>query len=405
MGKTIFEDDGSRSLSLESCSSATTFDIDNMTEEEAMAIWLKRNEEIGERARKRSSSASVGGGGSSSSQHGTAAADCDVSVYTHYSDSVASGDISSCSRFQHAAAVTHSDAWKRAISRNVMGEYDPQNTDPVYQNAYIAYQRFVDMNQPGVADGFVASTPGLAALMEQRRHLIARQRHLDLQMEEVDYDIMEDTSSVNTSSCQANSYAAVLSSPSAAVSQEQQGDQSITNPPLHQSRNANETIKTKNGLFSTTRLQGRNSSALLPSSPPRPSSTNTIPEGNSTDVLVATSAQILEYKRLQRAHSPSSQLLKSEEKSEKTAVFPKGGTFTNNPQPSYFYAFPYRTQYNSKAVACSSCQSCVYTTPLAKNMFCQCCGQISRVGRGQDDLESRCEGKMQDAEDNMDIGY
>lgn len=401
MGKTIFEDDGSRSL--ESCSIATTFDIDNMTEEEAMAIWLKRNEEIGERVRRReaaealrraskqmssSSSSSFSVGGGSSSSHGGAAADCDESLYTHYSDSVASGDISSSSCFQHAAAVTHSDAWKRAISRNVMGEYDPQNTDPAYQNAYIAYQRFVAMNQPGVADGFVASTPGLAALMEQRKHLMARQRHLDLQVQERDHQM--ETSHISHETVQASSPSAV------PATQDQQGDQSTRTRPLHQSRNANETTKMKNGLFATTRLQRRNSSAL-PSSSSRPSSRSTTPE-NTTTVSEATFAQMIEYKRLQQTHS-SSQLLKSEE----TTALPKGTAFINNPQPSYFYAFPYRTQYNSKAVLCSCCQSCVYTTPLAENMFCQSCGQISKpVDRG--DLESRWEGKMQEAED-MDMGY
>ncbi len=396
MAKTILEDDGSSS------SVATTFDIDNMTEEEAMAIWLKRNEEIGERVRRReaaetarraqkqqlssSSSSSFSVGGGSSSSPSCAAVDCDESLHTHFSDSVGSGDMSSgC--FQHAAAVTHSDAWKRAISRNVMGEYDPQNTDPAYQNAYHAYQRFVDMNQPGMADNFVASTPGLAALMEQRRHLMAKQRCLDLQVEEMDHQMH--TSHNISSSSQANSVFTVQASPSSVPAPQDQGDQSLRKSPLHlSSRSADDVTKAKNGLFSMTRLQGRHSSS------PLRLSRNTAPENNPTHVVsAATSAQILEYRRLQQAHSSH---LKFEE-----SHAPKVTTPTNS-QPSYFYAFPYRTQYNPRAVMCSSCQSCVYTTPLAENMFCQSCGQISKVVQG--DLESRCEGKMQEAED-MDVGY
>lgn len=191
-----------------------------------------------------------------------------------------------------------------------------------------------------------------------------------------------------SSSSQANSSFTVQASPSTVQAPQDQGDQSLRKPPLHLSRSADDVTKAKNGLFSMTRLQGRQSSA------PLRLSRNTAPENNPTHVVsAATSAQILEYRRLQQAHSSH---LKSEE-----SHAPKVTTPTNS-QPSYFYAFPYRTQYNSRAVMCSCCQSCVYTTPLAENMFCQSCGQISKVVRG--DLECRWEGKMQEAED-MDVGY
>jgi hypothetical protein len=49
----------------------------------------------------------------------------------------------------------------------------------------------------------------------------------------------------------------------------------------------------------------------------------------------------------------------------------------------------------------------MYTAPLAEYMFCQSCAQISKVegAVGEDTVESRWEGKMQEAEDMMDMGY
>jgi len=388
------EDDGSRS------SSDTIYDM-NMTEDEAMAIWLQRNEEIGERVREREAAEAAQQRASSSPHHssregssspgGSSDDCCDESLHSHRSDSVESGDTNS--GFQHAAAVTHSDAWNRAISHNVMGEYDPYNTDPAYQNAYHAYQRFVDMNQPGVADNFVASTPGLAALMEQRRHLMARQRHLDFQLQQMDHHMH---TSPMISSCHETNYDALLSSQTSAApaSQDHQGGHHsrTNNTPLSPSRRHDEILKSEEGLFSITRV------APHPSF--RSSSTIATEENHNPThhVSAATSAQILEYKRLQQAHS--SQLLKSDDNSSK-------GTTPTNTQPSYFYAFAYRTQYNSRAVTCSCCQSRMYTAPLAEYMFCQSCAQISKVegAVGEDTVESRWEGKMQEAEDMMDMGY
>eukprot|EP00985_Skeletonema_marinoi_P005851 scaffold2553_cov162-Skeletonema_marinoi.AAC.5 len=389
------EDDGSRS------SSDTSYDM-NMTEDEAMAIWLQRNEEIGERVREREAAEAAQQRASSSPHHssregssspGGSSDDCsDESLHSHRSDSVESGDTNS--GFQHAAAVTHSDAWNRAISHNVMGEYDPYNTDPAYQNAYHAYQRFVDMNQPGVADNFVASTPGLAALMEQRRHLMARQRHLDFQLQQMDHHMH---TSPMISSCHDTNYDALLSSQSSAAppSQDHQGGHHsrTNNTPLSPSRWHDEIVKSEDGLFSITRV--------APHPTFRSSSSTAAAENNNPThhVSAATSAQILEYKRLQQAHS--SQLLKSGDNSSK-------GTTSTNTQPSYFYAFAYRTQYTSRAVTCSCCQSRMYTAPLAEYMFCQSCAQISKVeggAVGEDNVESRWEGKMQEAEDMMDMGY
>ena len=350
-----------------SSSCCSTYDDMNMTENEAMAIWLRRNEEIGERVRRREAAEAqrkAARGSPSSPGGGSSSSDGDESLRSHLCDSVGSGDINS--GFQHAAAVTHSDAWNRAISRNVMGEYDPHNTDPAYQDAYHAYQRFVDMNQPGMADNFVASTPGLAALMEQRRHLVARQRHLDLQLHQMDQHMQ--TSSITTPS------AAPVPAP-----QDQEGDgdfgPSTPSRPLNQSLSAGGIIKTPVGAFSVTKV---------------PTSQRSCCGGSNSDEQVssAKSVQIEEYKRLSQAYAH----VKSENNMGQKSP----------QQSSYFYGFAYPTSNNSKLVMCSCCQARLYTNPLAVNMFCQSCGRVSRVL--EDDLESRWEGKMQEAED-MDMGY
>ena len=369
---TFSNDDCSRSSSDESI-----YDID-MTEEEAMAIWLERNEKIGERVRRREAEAlrraeqqPLSREVSSSSSRGGAAVDSDRSLH--------SSDINS--GIQHAAAVTHSDAWNRAISRNVMGEYDPHNTDPAYQNAYHAYQKFVVMNQPGVADSFIASTPGLAALMEERSHLMARERHLDLQTNQMQRQ-MQSSPIISSSSCHHDSCDARQSS-SAAPALQDQGGGSITNPPLHRTTcSPDEVVKKQGEFFTITKVP-------VPSSPKQSNEkVSETPFYNSP----AASAQILEYKRLQEAHSQT----KSEDNT------PKRTSSSTFQQPNYFYGFSNRTQYYSREVTCLYCQSRVYTAPLAVHMFCQSCAQISKLE--VEDIESRWEGKMQELED-MDIGY
>lgn len=355
MVKTCCDDEESGS---KSSSDATSHSCDwNMTEEEAMAIWLRRNEEIGERARRRDAARSSirpydeeqQSQPSSLSKEGSASSGllgkCDESL-----SSVGSGGSGSL----HAAAVTHSDAWKSAISRNVMGDFDPHNTDPTYQNSYHAYQRFVDTNQPGMADNYVASTPGLATLMEQRRHLIARQRHFDLQLQQINRQMQ---TSEMASSCQSDNSG-------------QEGDSKMMSysSPLHQ--NLNDTAKTEEWRAGH-------------GNPPR---YDTI---NPTHASAAASAQVPDNKYLSHTHSKVESVQSSTK--DPTSIQDNG----------YFYAFTYPTSSNSKAVTCTLCRTQVYTTPLSVNMFCQSCGRISAV---EGDLESRWEGKMQEADD-MDIGY
>ena len=58
-----------------------------------------------------------------------------------------------------ASQTHHSATWNAAL-----GEYNP-----AYHDAYVAYQRYMDGNRPGLAEACVLSTPGLARLIEQQR--------------------------------------------------------------------------------------------------------------------------------------------------------------------------------------------------------------------------------------------
>ena len=128
-----------------SCSasdSSYSYGMMYMTEEEAMAIWLRRNEEIGERVRRRDEArrrraAEHQHMPASCSEEQAAAAALRANK-EESSDGESSGSNDINSGFQYAAAFTHSDAWIRAISTNVMGPYDPHNPNPSYHKSYHA---------------------------------------------------------------------------------------------------------------------------------------------------------------------------------------------------------------------------------------------------------------------------
>jgi hypothetical protein len=386
-------------------SSEISYDM-NMTEEEAMEIWLQRNEEIGERVRRRderrrlaaaeeAASAAdhpCGGGeeeppptSDTTNQTNAAAAtladDLDVSLR---SQSASDDGISSSAapgggvgNFQHAASVTQSDAWRRAISHNVMGEYNPNNPDPSYHDAYHAYQRFVDMHKPGVAENFVPSTPGLAALMEQRRYLMARQGHLDSS-----HDVQQMQTS--TLSCTAG----ITSSSSPQDSQEKNAS---TNTPadcsIRQSLSCDDIIRriSEHDEMASSVDQPSTSG----SAPPFPKKSSIIRRSDNTALVAAASMR----KLLNKSHESSSNSSSNNNK------LGGGGDGSRR----FFYAFPYPTQYNNKKVTCSGCLVNLYTNPLASNFFCQTCATVTSVldkrDGGEGGGEAMWEEKMQDVED------
>ena len=378
----------------------------NMTEEEAMEIWLQRNEEIGERVRRRderrrlaaeeAASAAEdprGGGGEeeqpttsdTANQANAAAAladDLDVSLRSQSaSDDGSSGADGSVGNFQHAASVTQSDAWRRAISRNVMGEYNPNDPDPSYHDAYHAYQRFVDMHKPGVADNFVPSTPGLAALMEQRRYLMARQGHLDSL-------VNQQAMQTSTSSCKAG----ITSSSSPQDSQVKNASTNTSDCSIRQSLSCDDIIRRISEQDEEVMQSDQLSTSG--SAPPFPKKSSILSRSDNTALVAAASMRKL-LNKSQEGGKLEDELSSSSNNNNKLG----GG---DDGSRRFFYAFSYPTQCNNKKVTCSGCLVDLYTNPLATNFFCQPCGTVTSVlddKRGEGGDEAMWEEKMQDVED------
>ena len=375
-----------------------------MTEEEAMEIWLQRNEEIGERVRRRdelrrlaaeeaASAAEDPRGGeeeqpttSDTINQANAAAASDGA-----SDDGSSGADGSVGNFQHAASVTQSDAWRRAISRNVMGEYNPNNPDPSYHDAYHAYQRFVDMHKPGVADNFVPSTPGLAALMEQRRYLMARQGHLDsfVNHQAAAHDEHQGVQQMqtSTSSCTAG----ITSSSSPQDSQEKNASTNTPDCSIRQSLSCDDIIRRISEQDEEVMQSDQPSTSG--SAPPFPKKSSILSRSDNTALVAAASMRKLLNK------SQEGNKLEDESSSSSNNNKLGGG---EDGSRRFFYAFSYPTQYNNKKVTCSGCSVHLYTNPLASHFFCQPCGTVTSVlddKRDEEGYEAMWEEKMQDVED------
>ena len=250
-----------------------------------------------------------------------------------------------------------------------MGEYNPNHPDPSYHDAYHAYQRFVDMHKPGVADNFVPSTPGLAALMEQRRYLMARQGHLDsLVNHQAAADEHQDVQQMQTST----SSAGITSSSSPQDSQEKNASTNTPYFSIRQSLSCDDIIRRISEQDEAPSDQPSTSG----SAPPFPKKSSILSRSDNTALVAAASMRKL--------------LNKSQE----------GGG--DDGSRRFFYAYSYPTQYNSMKVTCSGCLVDVYTNPLASNFFCQPCGTVTSVLYNKCDEggdEAMWEEKMQDVED------
>ena len=395
-----------------------------------MAIWLQRNEEIGERVRRRDERRRLAAaeeaaadnnnhrGGeeeppptSDTTQANAAAAladDLDVSLRSQSASDDGSSDAAGgVGNFQHAASVTQSDAWRRAISRNVMGEYNPNNPDPSYHDAYHAYQRFVDMHKPGVADNFVPSTPGLAALMEQRRYLMARQGHLDsLVNHQAAADEHQDVQQMQTST----SSAGTTSSSSPQDSQEKNASTNTPDCSIRQSLSCDDIIRRISEQDESSSDQPSTSG----SAPPFPKKSSILNCSDNTALVAAAGMRKLLNKSQEDGKLKDESSSNNNEGMNELALVAQvaaesrwasrkrelGGG--DDASRRFFYAFSYPTQYNNKKVTCSGCLVDLYTNPLASNFFCQSCGTVTSVlddkwDEGGD--EAMWEEKMQDVED------
>ena len=317
---------------------------EGMTEEEAMEIWMRRDREFARerqlRLQKEQQLALLKelqqDKGIQPIQQTSRRSPSPMSDRENYLDDE-DGEEVPASQYQHNSA-----AWNAAISQNALGEYDPK-----YHNAYVAYQRFMDVNRPGLAEAYVPSTPGLARLIEQQRQeetlaSVRRREREDLEVRQM--EAMEGLCSlrmgVGGGGAQASSQVAAagpLSNPQARVD------------PL--------------------------------------------------------TAQAIEYERFSQAHRQQASAESSSSNTSNTA-----GTTTTDKEKKkddadsdvskFYLATPFPTEYNTKPVRCFNCNICLHTHPLAANYFCQTCCQISTVAiTGRKGDADAAEEKMADKED------
>mmetsp|Transcript_13204 Transcript_13204/g.24279 ORF Transcript_13204/g.24279 Transcript_13204/m.24279 type:complete len:356 (+) Transcript_13204:223-1290(+) len=336
------------------CSSPEPSIPEDMTEEKAMEIWLRRDSELEEERLQR-----VRQQRELELQQQPPMGELAQQQQQYRGPSSPSSSGSSSSHGQPPAipaARRSSAAWDAAVSQNAMGAYDP-----AYHDAYMAYQRFINMNRPGMADAYVPSTPGLARLIEQQREedrLYEEQQRQEL---------------------------------AAAQQREAQQRQALE---AHQRRNAAQ--QGYHGSYSSHNTMG---GSPLPQ-----------------DVMfrrpqdAGLEAQVREYERLSQVHSAQNNSQQDNYSRPPTVIATTtiGSSASTNDNDStkkkehnvnsYYLATPNPTQYLTKPVICYHCRADMYTHHLAKNYMCQQCCQISAVAREQD-LGSGWEEKRADKED------
>jgi ribosomal protein S27AE len=251
--------------------------------------------------------------------------------------------------------ATENPVWRDVTSRNMMGEYDPQNTDPAYHNSWMACQRLVNMHRPEAleaANNFIPTNPRLAALLENQRIENARER----------YEEQQQLQQGSTSRRQRE----WSSAPSFPQDQDDQGM---------------DVDEDEEGV-------GASSTTTSSSSPPTSSS-------------IAYQQQVAEYERLHQAHMLQQRQRTDANSSPKSdsSGSSRSSKYKNvdSADQNYYVALPQATRTLTTPCVCTRCNSALFTAALAKRFYCQSCGCITSLPRM--DAEACYEEKMQDAAD------
>lgn len=250
--------------------------------------------------------------------------------------------------------ATENPVWRDVTSRNMMGEYDPQNTDPAYHNSWMACQRLVDMHRPEAleaANNFIPSNPRLAALLENQRLENARGRYEEQQQ-------------------------------GSSTRRRQREWSSAPFFPQHQDDQGMDV-----GASSTTTTFGASSTTSSSSLPPTS--------------YIAYQQQVAEYERLHQAYMLQQRqrqrtAANSSPESDSSSRSSKYKSVDSAGQNCYM-ALPQTTKTLTRPCVCTGCNSALYTAALAKRIYCQTCGCITSLPRM--DAEACYEEKMQDAAD------
>ena len=448
---------------------------EDMTEEKAMEIWLRKDDEIRARMIREEEMAAERAAAEPNQEavldeqlyHQQQQPNNNISIATQHHQSTNSEydmsyDSDSCgdSNLPLAipAAQSNSAAWQDAISHNPI---DPN--DPAQHETWLAYERFIQLNKPGVADNYVPSTPGLARLIEEqreeeRRALVRKTEQQQARAAAEAQEQQRKNSSPSSTSlrreeyvnqqilrmqqqhqCQwdnNNNYASGFNTSAYGAQHQQQMS-------AHQLLGAS-SISTSQGLYSSHATQGIQ--ARSGGLPPlvdmdddvyrryhqEQQQQQRIPAIDPQDPLIL--AQARELERLSQEHKSAAQSLNDDRGN--TAYPPsrninsfdvvatpstppiddlkpaakKSSDSSSSSSEAFYLATPQSTHYNTQPVICSHCQAPLHTHPLALNYFCQQCCRVTRkdehpqgqVAQKSEWGESRYEEKMMEGEDYLD---
>ncbi len=329
-----------------------------LTEDELYEIWQRRNLAYFDRRQRMEGQQSASSSSSPNSSN---------EVAQHHSGDVSGsgGEVppnppaAAASAQNQTSAyrdATENPVWRDVTSRNMMGEYDPQNTDPAYHNSWMACQRLVNMHRPEAleaANNFIPSNPRLAALLENQRIENARER----------YEEQQQLQQGSTSRRQRE----LSSVPSFPQDQDDQG------------------------MDVDEDGEGVGASSTTSSSSPPPTSSS-----------IAYQQQVAEYERLHQAHVLQQRQrtdANSSPKSDDSSGSSRSSKYKNvdSAGQNYYVALPQTTKALTRPCVCTGCNLALYTAALAKRFYCQSCGCITSLPRM--DADTCYEEKMQDAAD------
>ncbi|EED90540.1 predicted protein [Thalassiosira pseudonana CCMP1335] len=361
----------------------TDFSLNELTEEEAMEIWMSKCRAREERQARESESATNVNGS-------------DATATDDLSDNDASRHRASSQEIQSSQESDDSDEptsppahW----ANNVLGPFNPAIHSP---HTWLACERFAQLYRPEAiarANNYIASTPGLAALLEEDRR---RKREKEWRRRERRRARGEEVGDEEEELRQRQRRVNAAAAAAAGGSNSAGG---------YDNEGFLEAVQAARRIDELQRQQEQQQTSAQVTEYKRLSEPSTLIQVPSEHVQVLHNSQ-------QQKQAPAVQQSESKKK-EQYQNFNEG----------YHMALPRTTVYNTKPVFCTFCRCNLYTAPYATRFYCNACGEISTINgdvrhggvvaggayggiKSEEVDESRWESKMMDAEDSpvdMDV--
>ena len=396
---------------------------EDMTEERALEIWLRKDDEIRARLER-----------VEELRRETEGDNDDISL-----SSSSHGDPNLPPAIP--ASQSNSDAWQRALALNPC---DPN--DPEFRSSWLAYEHFLQLHRPGLADNFVASTPGLARMIDEQRERDRVRRALEAEEEQeqerlkkarreehakaafeqrIHQEMLHVQHQMQMQQHQLGNYHAM------AIGNHDRDDAMVLTMASRCAAQTQDPILAAQAreYLRISQAHLNNSGASLPSHIQVPSSV-AAPAPSQQEVTHQDPilAQAREYERLSQAHHSRStsngsnnsngikeDLMGSKKMSGESSPAKQNSAGPATTEPFYL-ATPNITEHNTRAVMCGHCKIMLYTHPLASTYFCQRCCQLTRGGDARQGMmmggynyqhvgsAAGFEEKMMDAEDHNGCG-